>query len=108
MAEFDYPDEFLERVSEVFKAFSSTTRLKIIRELHREPRNVSQLHEAIGGSQANISRHLKTLLERGIVRRSREGSTTVYELADQKVTDICESTCDYLLDRWEKRRGLEE
>ncbi|MFB6346190.1 MAG: ArsR/SmtB family transcription factor [bacterium] len=106
MGEFDYSDEFLEEVSELFQGFAQPTRLKIIRELHDGPRSVSELHEAIGGSQANVSKHLSMLKDRGIVSERREGVSKIYEIARKEVSMICEQVCNYMKDRLEEKLDI--
>lgn len=108
MEDFDYSDDFLERVADLFNAFSQPTRLKIIRELHDEPKTVSELHDAVGGSQANISRHLKLLKDEGIVADHKHGNFTSYEIAREEVRMICEYVCDYLEEQIRQETNLHE
>ena len=108
MSEFDYSDEFLRKVADLFKAFSQFTRLKIIRELHREPMDVSELHEEIGGSQPNISKHLKILRDEGIVEKEKQGNRVIYEIARQEVTMICDYVCGYMKDQLKETMGLDQ
>jgi DNA-binding transcriptional ArsR family regulator len=108
MADFDYSDDFLKRVAELFDAFSQPTRLKIIRELHDGPKTVSEIHEAVGGSQPNVSKHLKTLREEGIIAGSKDGTKTRYEIAREEVTMICDYVCGYMKDRLQEEMALSE
>ena len=71
-----------ENQCKVFRAIGDETRLKILDLLPAEPRcedmySVSELVEAIGGSQPNISRHLHILKEAGLVK-CRKACSSVY------------------------------
>ncbi len=99
MADFHLPEPIIEDIADLFQAFSHPTRLQILQELHNGPRNVSELHEAIGGSQSNISNHLNTLKNEDIVTVNVKGNAREYELASKEVAEICEMVCGYFEDR---------
>jgi ArsR family transcriptional regulator len=54
---------------------------------------VTELVAATGLAQANVSRHLQTLTEEGILSRRKEGVTVVYSIADPGIFDLCEHVC---------------
>ena len=108
MNDFNYPDRALEKIADIFQAFSHPFRLKIIRELHDGARNVSELQEAIGGSQANVSKHLSTLRDQGIIKREKRGVESVYELADEDVREICDRVCSYFEKRISEQQNFVE
>ena len=74
------PDNYRWR-AEVFKALSHPTRLVILDALNSRKHCVSELVEMVPGTQANTSKHLEVLRRAGIVRRRRQGSKMMYELA---------------------------
>ena len=53
--------------------------------LAENPRNVTELAEAVGISQPAASRHLNILRERGMVTAQRDGQSVIYQLADVRV-----------------------
>lgn len=110
MSSFDYSDEFLERLSEIFKAFGNLTRLKIFRALHEnegdEGLSVQELQNNVGTSQANISKHLQLMEEQGLLSVRSEGTTRIYRIADEEVTKICERVCDYMEKRLDNLASL--
>lgn len=73
--------------AEVCQALADTTRIALLYELADGPRRVSDLVEALGQPQPTVSRHLKTLRERGMLRAERQGSQVVYSLVDRRVVD---------------------
>jgi len=110
MGSFDYSDEFLDHLSEIFKAFGNLTRLKIFRALHEtdssEGLSVRKLQQTVGTSQANISKHLQLMEEKGLLSVRSEGTTRIYSIADEEVTEICERVCDYMEQRLEDLSSL--
>jgi DNA-binding transcriptional ArsR family regulator len=85
--------EMIRAVADRLKVLSEAARLSILNELRSGPRNVSELIEATGLNQANLSKHLQLLYTHGFVSRRREGLFTVYELADKSVFDLCDMMC---------------
>jgi ArsR family transcriptional regulator len=82
-------EEILNRIAQIFKALSDTVRLKIIRCLCEGEMNVTQLIEALGMKQSNISQHLKILYQCGVVDRRKEGTQTFYVMSDSRVVQMC-------------------
>ena len=87
-------DELLNRIAEVLKAMADPTRLKILHSLHHGERCVSEILENVGGSQANVSKHLSVLKRAGLVDCRREGLNVYYRIIDEGVFTICRNVCD--------------
>ncbi len=64
----------------IFWALGDETRFGIVEALSRSPRNVSELVEEIGAPQPNVSRHLKALRDRGVIRSRRLGKWIEYSI----------------------------
>jgi predicted transcriptional regulator len=58
----------------------STQRLKIVRELSREPKYVSELAEAIGMDGKTAVHHLSALEEAGLIEHYWQGNRKYYRL----------------------------
>lgn len=87
----------LEHVAERFRVLSDTTRLSIISTLiDNGELNVGQIVDALGASQANISKHLKVLSDAGIVARRAEGTAAYYTATDPSLISLCSIVCDRL------------
>lgn len=65
------------------KAVAETTRLRILVLLGANELNVKDLTQILGQSQPRISRHLKLLVEAGLVERVREGSWVYFSISDR-------------------------
>lgn len=89
-------DEALEMIAARFKLLSDPTRLKILKTLESGEMSVTELVETTKCGQANISKHLGTLLDAGIVARRKEGLNAFYSIADETIFDLCETVCNRL------------
>lgn len=91
------PVELLEHVADRFRVLGDATRLSIIRLLIDEGEmNVGEIVERLGSSQANVSKHLRTLASAGIVTRRPVGTAAYYSVTDPTLMPICEIVCDRL------------
>jgi len=66
-----------------FKAAAEPTRLRILLLLQAGELNVKDLTLILGQSQPRISRHLKLLVEAGLIERFREGSWVYFHISDR-------------------------
>jgi ArsR family transcriptional regulator len=89
-------EEALELVARRFAVLAEPMRLRLIQALFDGERNVSDLVEATGGTQANVSRHLQTLTAAHVLSRRKEGLQVFYEIADPSIFKLCELVCGSL------------
>ncbi len=66
------------------RAAAEPTRLRILALLSASALNVKDLTRILGQSQPRLSRHLKLLVEAGLVERAPEGSWVYFHLADRQ------------------------
>src|SRR5215212_5616893 len=69
----------------ILRAAAEETRLRILALLTDGELSVSDLTDILGQSQPRISRHLKLLVEAGLVERHREGAWAFFRLTDRGV-----------------------
>lgn len=86
--------EALEQIAARFRALSEPTRLAILQELKSGERTVGELVEAVGLSQANVSKQLSVLRDAGFLRREQRGTSAVYSIGDPLVMELCKLMCD--------------
>ena len=87
-------DAGCEEVAMRFRALSEPMRLKILRRLFRSEASVGEILEEVGGTQANVSKHLSVLHASALVGRRKNGTRTVYRIADPTLLKICSIVCD--------------
>ena len=92
-------------VSRLFKALGDETRLRIVALLSHGDLCVCHIHEALGLSQPNVSRHLAVLRAAGIVDDRRDGKWVYYRLASQADAD-CKRQLETLARAFAKRETL--
>lgn len=93
MARKELSDKALDLVARRFKAMSEPVRLKLIMMLMDGEKSVGELVDGSGATLANVSRHLQTLTEVGILKRRKEGLHVYYDIADHGVFDLCDLVC---------------
>ncbi len=102
----DPSDELLTRVADRLKALADPTRLRILHALERGERTVSDLLSDIGGSQANLSKHLARMRLAGVVEARRDGINVFYRVVDPAAFAVCRTVCDSLEARAKSERTL--
>jgi DNA-binding transcriptional ArsR family regulator len=92
------PESLVEHVAERFRVLGDATRLSILHLLvERGELNVGEICVALdGASQANVSKHLRTLHEAGIVVRRPAGTAAYYSVTDPTIAQLCDIVCDRL------------
>jgi len=93
-------DEALALIASWFRTLAEPSRLKILRALEEGGEmNISEIVEATSLTQANVSRHVQSLVDAGMVGRRREGLTAICFIADPTITELCDKVCGSLLQR---------
>ena len=95
----------LEILAQRFRALGDATRLALLQALFDGERTVQELSALTRTSQANASKHLALLLERGLVARRRDGLFVHYRIADASLQQLCRLVCSSLADRHEAVRA---
>ena len=72
----------LDTLVDTLKAAAESSRLRILALLSRGDLTVSDLTDILNQSQPRVSRHLKLLLEAGLIGRYQEGSWAFFRLTD--------------------------
>lgn len=95
----EMPDEeLLFDVADLFKAFSDTTRIKILFALMGGDASVSEITAAVDCTQSAVSHQLRILKQARLVKATRDGKNVIYSLSDnhvftmlaQGITHVCE------------------
>jgi ArsR family transcriptional regulator len=76
------------RLSEMFKALSDPSRVRIISALTHTELCVYDLAATLGMSQSAVSHQLRSLREMRLVRHRKEGRHVYYQLDDEHIRDL--------------------
>lgn len=90
---FPLTQEALELIANRFRVLGEPMRLKLIAALKEGERNVTELIQVTGAQQANVSRHLRTLTDAGILSRRKSGLNVYYYISDPAIFELCEHVC---------------
>ena len=80
--------ETIIKLSEFFKVFADSTRLKILEILLKGETNVNNISILINVSQSAVSHQLKNLRASNLVKTRKEGQTIYYSIADNHIKTI--------------------
>ena len=86
-------DDVFDMAAELFRIMSAPMRLKILNCLSDGEKNVSYLLGKIDTTQPNMSQHLTTLYQAGILGKRREGVQIHYRIIDERVAKLCRAVC---------------
>ena len=92
-------EEALETVAVLFRSLGEVTRLKVLRLLEEKEMTVGELAKSTHSSQANISKHLKTLINAGVLSRRAQGTAAYYSIGDPMILEICDLICNGMTER---------
>jgi DNA-binding transcriptional ArsR family regulator len=90
------------------QAIADPRRIRIVYALDQQARNVSELAEHLDLPQSTVSRHLKELLNRGMVRSRRDGPAVIYSLSDHRIIEALDLMRQVLLDNLRRQAQLVE
>lgn len=99
----DPTSQVLSPVADYFKVLSEVSRLQVLCCLKTGAKNVTEIIEATGLGQANVSKHLKVLMQAGMVTRHPEGINVYYQISDPMIFELCELVCDRLVIRLQEQ-----
>jgi len=94
-------DALLCDLSDLFKSFADTTRVKILFSLLENELCVCAISELLSMEQSAISHQLKKLKRANLVGCRRQGKTIIYFLADDHVKTILSVGFEHLLEKGE-------
>jgi DNA-binding transcriptional ArsR family regulator len=102
----DELDPVFSAVASYFSMLSEPTRLRIVHTICEEEKSVSEIVEALGASQTNISRHLGLMHRAGVLTRRKDGNQVYYRIADVAMVDICRTVCNRIAGHMDENKPL--
>lgn len=103
------PDDVtLIALSESFKVFGDSTRIKIIFALQKAELCVNHLAQVMDMGQSAISHQLRILRSAKIVKTRREGKNIYYSLDDDHVAGIIALGLEHIMEKDNHLRTLDD
>ena len=72
-------------VAELFRAFSDTSRVRILSVIVEQEMNVSALSQLVGITESAISHHMRGLRQMRMVNSRRDGKEVYYRVDDPHI-----------------------
>lgn len=88
--------EDIMALSDLFKVFADSTRLRILHKLFNGPISVGVIADALDMSQSAISHQLKYLKDSNLVKSERNGKSIYYSLADDHIKTIFKTGLEHI------------
>ena len=86
-------DGQIEEAARLFARLSEPSRLRLLQSLMGGSMTVTELVEATGMKQGNVSKQLGILYDARLVARNREGNFIRYAIADEMIFQVCNLAC---------------
>lgn len=87
------PEPLVELIAARFRVLAEPMRIKLLDRLRDGDATVTELQQALDASQQNLSKHLGVLLNAGMVARTKQGTSSLYSIADPGVFELCDQVC---------------
>ena len=75
-------------VAELFRAFSDTSRVRILSVIVDQELNITALAQIIGVTESAVSHHMRGLRQMRLVQARREGKEVFYSLTDPHIVAL--------------------
>ncbi len=85
-------------VAELFRAFSDTSRVRIMSALVNGKLNVSALAKVVGISESAVSHHMRGLRQMRIVNARKEGKEVYYSVEDEHIIHLFQQGVKHVQD----------
>jgi ArsR family transcriptional regulator len=75
-------------VAELFRAFSDTSRVRILSAIVEQEMNISELADLVGISGSAVSHHMRGLRQMRLVKSRRDGKEVYYSVDDPHIVAL--------------------
>jgi ArsR family transcriptional regulator, arsenate/arsenite/antimonite-responsive transcriptional repressor len=88
----------IEKVTELFKALSDRSRLRVVKSLIEKPQYLEELAERLNLTVSTVSFHLKKLGKAGLVWKEKQQYYTIFYLKKDLFTKTLEELMEFEID----------
>ncbi|MDR0992131.1 MAG: metalloregulator ArsR/SmtB family transcription factor [Ruminococcus sp.] len=89
-------EELIYEMSDLYKVFSDSTRVKILCVLLESELSVGDIGKLLEMNQSAISHQLRLLKQAKMVKFRRDGKTIVYSIADNHIGQIFNQALEHI------------
>ena len=86
------------RIAELFRAFSDTSRVRIMAVLVNDKMNVSALAKEVGISESAVSHHMRGLRQMRLVNSRKKGKEVYYHVEDEHIIHLFQQGVRHIQD----------
>lgn len=90
----------------ISKALAHPIRFEVIDLLKEREMSFGELCEVVGCLKSNLSQHLTSMVNKGILIQRKEGLNMYYRLSSRKVATACKIMREVLAENLEKNNAL--
>ncbi|HEX8793372.1 MAG TPA: metalloregulator ArsR/SmtB family transcription factor [Polyangiaceae bacterium] len=91
----------LRETAPVFAALGDETRLRLVASLcEAGPQSITKLTEASDVTRQAVTKHLRVLEDAGVVRGSRDGRESIWEIEPRRL-EAARQSLDLISARWD-------
>ena len=83
-------------VAELFRAFSDTSRVRIMSALLDGEKNVNTLAQLVGITESAVSHHMRGLRQMHIVTARRDGKEVYYSITDSHIITLFKQGVEHI------------
>ena len=94
--------------ADFLKGLAHPIRLQVIEYLKKGEASVGKIVQALGVEQSNLSRHLATLRDLGILEARQEKTTVYYSIHDHDIFKVLRPIAELLKQRLKRSEKLLE
>ena len=88
--------EISRKLSELFKMFADSSRIKVLNALYLSEMCVCDLASCLNMTHSAVSHQLRLLKMYNLVKSRKDGKVVYYSLADSHVTDILNKGLEHI------------
>ena len=92
--------------AEFCRAMGNPSRLQILHVLRDRSMTVNELVKELGLGQSMISRQLSVLRSVNVVVGIRRGNEMIYQITNEKISEVCDLVRAVLLEEMQKRSDV--
>jgi DNA-binding transcriptional ArsR family regulator len=89
-------EEIIYNISELYKVFSDSTRVRILCILLQSALTVGDISKISGMSPSAISHQLRLLKQNRLVKFMRDGKNLLYSIADEHIRTIIDNALEHI------------